>query len=478
MKIQHKILSLLFLVLFISCDEETTLVQTSPTGLMLTDPGIGTLVINQQNIDNQAVNITWSDYTGASGSYDVEIALDDLFQNSSNIGTSNTNNFTVSQGDLNTALNNLGSDAFATNLVYLRVSSSETKSNAISFVVIPIQDTPILQYPMSGETFTLDITNAGNAAFDVSWLFLNDNNLTITYELEAGLAGSNFSPMESLGTIENEHSLSVLTSTLNSAAQMLGIAADTSGDLDLRVKASYTDIEGNMIEEYSNTITFTVGTYVATFPYLYMVGDATTPGWSNDNNNTPIFRDQDVPNGYFFTGYFGAGAFKLLEVKGQWQPQWGTNDGSTLAVNPGGGSDPGTFNVGAAGYYTYTFTTVGEGGSFTVTPYDASGAPTYGTIGIIGDATPGGWGSDTDFTQDPNNPHLWYLNGVTLNNGGQMLIRANDDWADVWRYTGSSELYGTSVLAGGGDNIPFNAPTGTYDVWFNDLDGAYVIIPN
>ena len=100
-------------------------------------------------------------------------------------------------------------------------------------------------------------------------------------------------------------------------------------------------------------------------------------------------------------------------------------------------------------------------------------------MGIIGDATPGGWGSDTDFTQDPNNPHLWYLLGVNLISGNQMLIRANDDWADVWRYTGSQEdLFGQSVLAGGGDNIPFNAPTGTYDVWFNDLDGSYVFIPN
>ena len=101
-------------------------------------------------------------------------------------------------------------------------------------------------------------------------------------------------------------------------------------------------------------------------------------------------------------------------------------------------------------------------------------------MAIIGDATPNGWDgdNDTNFTQDTNNTHLWYINGVTLTNGGFILIRANDDWTDVWRYSGSTELYGKANLSGGGDNIPFNAETGSYDFWFNDLDGSYNIIPN
>ena len=155
-----------------------------------------------------------------------------------------------------------------------------------------------------------------------------------------------------------------------------------------------------------------------------------------------------------------------------------TNDGSTLAVNLGGGSDPGTFNVATAGYYKYNFTTVGESGSFTVAPYDASAAPTYTTMGIIGQAI-GGWGDgdEINFTQDPNNPHLWYSLAVNFTNGEEFLIRANDNWDDaVFRYTGSTELYGTASLDG--NNFPFTEATGSYDVWFNDLDGSYVIIAN
>ena len=158
----------------------------------------------------------------------------------------------------------------------------------------------------------------------------------------------------------------------------------------------------------------------------------------------------------------------------------GTNDGTTVAVNPGGGSDPGTFNVGAAGYYTYTFAPLSAGSGFTVTSYDATSAPTYARIGLIGQAI-GGWGDadEIDLTQDANNPHLWYANGVTFTNGEEFLIRPNDDWGNgVWRHTGSTELFGEAVLAGSGSNFPFSAPTGSYDVWFNDLDGSYVIIPN
>ena len=99
-------------------------------------------------------------------------------------------------------------------------------------------------------------------------------------------------------------------------------------------------------------------------------------------------------------------------------------------------------------------------------------------MGIIGQAI-GGWGAsdEINFTQDANNPHLWYALGVTFTSGNEFLIRANDAWNSVWRYNGSQQLYGTSILASSGNNFPFNGATGSYNVWFNDLDGRYILIP-
>ena len=46
--------------------------------------------------------------------------------------------------------------------------------------------------------------------------------------------------------------------------------------------------------------------------------------------------------------------------------------------------------------------------------------------GVLGDATPGGWDTDTDFTYDEASSTL----KVTLDlNAGEIKFRANDDWA-------------------------------------------------
>ena len=470
-------------LVFTSCETEETLNITTPDAeFILNTPGISTIFLNFALPDNPAFTVSWKDEVTESSSYTVQMSQDADFTTPITLGTTGSNNFSMTVAEFNTVLTNTGTSQFRDIPVYLRIDAGGTISNSILLLATKYPEKAAsFVSPSNNDTFILSIGSSGDTAMTVEWsdaVLSSTLGIDVIYTVEAAPAGTDFANPVIIGTTTNEVTLSLTHGDLNAVTLGLGIAPDTAGSVEMRIIARNTNENGNTLERVSETVTVSITPYSVSFPYLYLVGDATTPGWNPDNNNTPLFRDQDVPNSYFFTGYFNGGAFKLLETIGQWQPQWGTNDGSTLAVNPGGGSDPGVFSVGTAGYYTYTFTTVGEGGSFTVEPYDASSAPTYSTIGIIGDATPGGWGSDTDFTQDPNNPHLWYINGITLTNGGSMLIRANDDWVDVWRYTGSSELYGTSVLAGGGDNIPFNAPTAAYDVWFNDLDGSYVIIPN
>src|SRR5690606_10463782 len=69
---------------------------------------------------------------------------------------------------------------------------------------------------------------------------------------------------------------------------------------------------------------------------LFLVGDATAPGWNNDGNNPPIIRHSDNTNIFSYKAYFvgGGEGFKLLEILGQWQPQWGVGANSgEAAVN-------------------------------------------------------------------------------------------------------------------------------------------------
>ena len=88
----------------------------------------------------------------------------------------------------------------------------------------------------------------------------------------------------------------------------------------------------------------------------------------------------------------------------------------------------------------------------------------FATIGIIGSATPGGWGADTLMsTTDGVN---YTLEGATLT-AGELKFRQNQSWTVNW---GASAFpSGTANL--NGNNIPVVA--GTYTITFNKNTGVY-----
>ncbi len=211
-------------------------------------------------------------------------------------------------------------------------------------------------------------------------------------------------------------------------------------------------------------VTFKVTPYVA-FINLYLVGDATAAGWDTNNNNQALFRDPNNINKFYFTGKFGTSMFKLVEVLGQWQPQWGVKAG--VVANSDGG-DPDPFSVSTGGYYSFVVDISAK--TYTFVPYTGSTSTTYSTIGLIGSATPNGWVGDTFMTQSSFDPHLWVKKGVVLT-AGEMKFRADPNWVVNWG--ASTEVSGQATQ--GGPNIPVSE-AGTYNVYFNDLDGRYLLI--
>ena len=81
----------------------------------------------------------------------------------------------------------------------------------------------------------------------------------------------------------------------------------------------------------SDVIAYNIKTYTAELqiPPLYLVGDATSAGWDNANG-LPIEWDKDN-SVYSVITDFGDGIMKVLEVSGQWAPQWG-DDGTTSGI--------------------------------------------------------------------------------------------------------------------------------------------------
>lgn len=90
------------------------------------------------------------------------------------------------------------------------------------------------------------------------------------------------------------------------------------------------------------------------------------------------------------------------------------------------------------------------------------------SIGIIGNATPTGWDSDTDMTQNVDSSHLWSVD-IQLTAGGAAKFRQDDAWTINW---GGSD-FPVGIGEQNGADIPVSV-SGLYTVTLNTQTGAYL----
>mgnify|MGYP001302391384 CR=1 FL=1 len=163
-----------------------------------------------------------------------------------------------------------------------------------------------------------------------------------------------------------------------------------------------------------------------TYPQLQMPGSY--QGWSPDNAATVKVLASPGSDSYY-EGYawFEAGTEFKITQGGSWDVNWGGSGGTLV---PGGDN----FSITETGFY------------FITVDLDAS---TYSLLktewGIIGSATPGGWGSDQNMTYDAGEG-AWVITLDLV--AGEMKFRANDDWALNYGDTGAN-----AILNRDGDNI-------------------------
>ena len=169
-------------------------------------------------------------------------------------------------------------------------------------------------------------------------------------------------------------------------------------------------------------------TYTVQKPILYMAGDAN--GWKHSD----VLNSED---GVHYTGYMylNQNGFKFCTQK-NWN---GTNYGGAFF----GESEDNIMMTQEAGFYQVDVDLSAK--TYTLTPF---------TIGIIGNATPKGWDSDTNMTYNPEE-HCWELKNVTLSDG-EMKFRHTNDWSLSW----GGEL--DNLTTQNGPNIAVAA--GTYDI--------------
>jgi hypothetical protein len=320
---------------------------------------------------------------------------------------------------------------------------------------------PVFENPSSSSAAVFTEENMGDVYEILKWNKTDYGvQLSSNYVVEID-DNADFSSSKTLGTTTGNQ-LSVTVETMNNAMLALGLPAFEESTVNLRVRSTINGIDSEPL--YSVAIARSATTFQSsecgTFCTVGIIGDATPGGWDNDTDMR-LADDTRVDKETWTTIIYLEGGKKVkFRSSDSWDTNWGDTAFPEGTGTPGGQDIP----VATTGYYKVTFSS--ETGAYSFTPLTT---PTFGSIGIIGSATPGGWDNDTDLTQDPANEHVW-TGTVTLTEG-MAKFRADNDWANNW----GGPTYPSGFGFGNGPDISVKA--GTYFVRINDATGEYAFMP-
>lgn len=266
-------------------------------------------------------------------------------------------------------------------------------------------------------TLVLVQANAGANAVTFTWGAASFGfDAAITYTIQLAKGGTNFASPATTTEVNMGTALSKTFTVGEFNAKMQEIISDgVATPIQVRIKS---DVGSGVSPVYSNVLTMTVTSYLDivtyTFPAAMNIA-GNYQGW--DPGTAPQITN--TRNGGYggYEGYIifnhATPAFKI--VKGN---NWGAGDfGGAGGVLTNGGSDitlPGG-GAGITGLYRLRANTTTMTYSFTK----------INTFGIIGNATPGGWGGSTAMIFNPANGSWSLTTDLTV---GEMKFRANDDW--------------------------------------------------
>lgn len=269
--------------------------------------------------------------------------------------------------------------------------------------------------PNTGDSFVLNpFDDANNTAITFSW---NDAQYSVAtgvnYAVQLAAVGTNFAePVLAGNTTSNTLTLS--TAVFNGFTVQLGLLPFTEGQLEFRVMSTIGD---GTLPQYSEVRTINVTPYTTDSPKLAVPGNH--QGWDPPTAPiiaAPAFGDTNY-SGYVWLD----GEYKFLAPDLAGDFAWGNTDWGDDGAFAGVlvEQDEVNCNAPVAGYYLVEANTA-----------DLTYSATLHNWGIIGNATPTGWDSDTDMTYDPATMTLTITMDLVAqaapDNG--LKFRVNDDW--------------------------------------------------
>ena len=209
-------------------------------------------------------------------------------------------------------------------------------------------------------------------------------------------------------------------------------------------------------------------------PEYYLVG--ALQSWS-DKNMSCLMTAESAMVQSFTTKWTGDANMKIWLGSdfGNWNNAFGSASGDGVSAAEGKLKANGGAIVCPEKNAYYTFTADFSTMSYKWTKLANQNPTEFKNVSLIG--VGGKWndGDDIDLKQEA--PHNWYLAKQEIPAGG-LKIRADHKWRDDgnWGFAEGQnyESKGTLITSGGSGNIP--VPAGTYNIYFNDITGAYAFV--
>jgi hypothetical protein len=326
--------------------------------------------------------------------------------------------------------------------------------SALSFAFISCEDEQDLMFltpegsfeiltPTSGDEVTLNATTPLNPGLTMSWEDANYGTTPteITYEVEIDKTGDEFDTPLVVTSTTNTY-ITITSDVLNSSVVAVGLTPFTQGSIDIRVKSTVGSQSSEV--QYSNVINYLVTPYSTELPKLAVPGNH--QGWN------PPTAPRIASSAFGETDYEGYvwldGGFKFVAPDASGNFNWGNtdygDDGSFSGVLVATGE---TDCTASAGYYRL---------KADPTTGTWSAAPV--SWGIIGAATPTGWGSDTDLIYNPTTKKLEIASIALV--PGAFKFRGNNAWSNGFDL---GTVNADGYLIDGGD-LTFSGAAGNYKV--------------
>lgn len=213
-------------------------------------------------------------------------------------------------------------------------------------------------------------------------------------------------------------------------------------------------------------------------PEYYLVGKL--QGWSDKPEDKTCLMYAETPMVQSYTTQWNDDANLKIWLGsdfGKWENAYGSAtmaDANTPTGNLKVDKDAGAIVCPEPGAF-YTFKVDFSTMTYSWTKLENQNPRVYKKVGLIG--VGGDWDKDVDMTEVT--PHNWYLAKQEIPAGG-LKIRANHEWSKDgvgnWGF-GKDQNYksnGTLISSGTSGNI--SVPAGTYNIYFNDITGAYAFV--